>query len=183
MKKTKIISLLLVSVILFCTLALPFSVSAETVMLNFKPVTKNAKIYGIPAATSLTDVKYSLYGYDVVALDLNKKTVTSPKTQVGTGFTIKINSVKYTAVIMGDLDGDGEITVFDYSLIKAAYLDQATLSSVQKEAAQVEGDFISALSYVKIKRAYFGTYNMNAAYECEPYDPLDGEHGWSPGWV
>ena len=42
---------------------------------------------------------------------------------------------------------------------------------------------IDMTDYILLKRAYFGTYDINKKYTCEPYDPNQGHDGWSDGWL
>ena len=174
----------LTAFVLACLMMLSVSalaVSAET--LDFIPETRNGKIYGIPVDTNERSVDLAYYNAVVEVLDSNGKAV-SAKIKIGTGFTVKLNSISYTAVVMGDINGDGELTSSDYIAVKRAYLRTLDLSTISLEAAGVKaGDEIRAVNYIMIKRAYFNTYNMNREYTSEPYDPVAGESGWTPGWV
>lgn len=181
MKKISAIALVLASVILLCAAA-PSAASAET-LIDFKPVLKNGKIYGIPVETTVATLKYAYYDYDIDVYDAEGNEITSSSQFIGTGYTVKINSIAFVAVVMGDVDGDGKITVFDYSAVKHAYLGYSELSYISGEAAEVENGEVRAINYIKIKRAYFDTYDINRNYVCEPYDPVGDESGWTPGWV
>lgn len=174
----------LIALILACITVLAASataVSAET--LDFIPETRNGKIYGIPVNTTERAVDLAYYNAIVEVLDSNGKAV-SANTKIGTGFTVKLNSISYTAVVMGDINGDGKLTSSDYIAVKRAYLRTLELSAISLEAAGVKaGSEIRAVNYIMIKRAYFNTYNMNREYTSDPYDPAEGESGWTPDWV
>ncbi len=182
MKNKKIISFLLACVMLACSLA--FSVSAEEI--TFKPVVSGDKIYGIPAGTTVRTLNNVYYNtiIDVYDLEGNRVAISSQKT-IGTGFVVKLNRVAYTAVVMGDVDGDGQIRALDCLKVKRAYLETgAALSSLQKETIGIKNNGeIRAIHYIKLRRACLGTYDINGDYTCAPYDPSLGESGWTSGWV
>lgn len=182
MKKTSLIALILV----FATLLASISVinASAAKLINFEPVMKNGRIYGIPTETTVKTLKYALYSYDVEVFDSKGNALTSSSSNfIGTGYRVKVNNVSFTAVVMGDITGDGKLNVFDYTAVKSAYLKTNNLSSVQHEACEAETGDIKALNYVKLKRAYFGTYDINKDYTCDPYDPSAEDSGWTPGWV
>jgi hypothetical protein len=182
MKKTAFVALLLAFVTLFSVMA-SMNVSGET-LIDFEPVLKNGKIYGIPAGTTVSTLKYAYYGYNVRVYDADGKEILASSDKfIGTGCKVKINSVGFTAVVMGDIDGDGQISVFDYTSVKNAYLNTDNLSFIQHEACEASDGEIRAINYVKLKRAYFGTYDINKDYACDPYDPGAENSGWTSDWV
>ena len=177
----------ILALFLTCTLLLSVcALFASADPVTFKPETKNSKIYGIPANTTLKHFKNAYYNAVIAVYDLEGRKIGNDSV-IGTGFTVKINSIQHTAVVKGDIDGDGLIKPYDYILVKRAYLGTGvTLTDLQLEAADVDvanGKKLSAMNYIKIKRAYMGTYNINNKYTCEPYDPEAEESGWTPGWV
>lgn len=182
MKTTRILAFMLACFVLAG--ACVFSVSAEPI--TFKPVTKNDKIYGIPAGTTCRQLNNAYYNTIISVYDLDGNHIAlSSQKPIGTGFTIKIANVSYIAVVMGDVDGDGQIKANDYIKAKRAYLGTgAALSSLSKAALGIENDGeLRVIHYVKLKRACLKTYDMNSAYNCAPYDPGASESGWTPGWV
>ena len=182
MKKTAFVALLLVFATFFGVFA-SMNVSGET-LIDFKTVLKNGKIYGIPAETTVSTLKYAYHGYNVRVYDADGKEIPASSSKfIGTGCKVKINNVGFTAVVMGDIDGDGKISVFDYTTVKNAYLKTDNLTSIQHEACEAENGEVRAINYVKLKRAYFGTYDINKDYACDPYDPGAEDSGWTSGWV
>ena len=182
MKKTRFIAFALVCVMLACT----FMTSASAVLIDFSPKTSNGKIYGIPANSTAKTVSYAYYNTIVSVYDKSGNVVSAESdTKVGTGFTVKINSTSYTAVVMGDVDGDGRIRALDYIAVKRAYLGTiADLSDLSKEAIGItDGGRVRAIHYVMLKRAVMGNYDMNKDYACTPYVPGADESGWTSGWV
>lgn len=179
MKMSRVISFALACLLIFAGLSV--FVCAED--LTFAPKTKNGKIYGIPASTKESSVAHAYHNAVVEVFDKNGKAI-SNDALVGTGYTVKINGYSYAAVVYGDIDGDGEIKSFDYVAVKRAYLGTAKLGILETEAAGVkEGGKLSAINYIMVRRAYFGTYDMNRAYNCEPYCPSGDNGGFTEGWV
>lgn len=181
MKHMRIISLLLVCAVLFSLLCIPVS-AAETI--TFVPVLKNGKIYGAAFKTPQTVIRSLYSDRQIEIFDADGKRLNATDTTYfGTGFTIKLDGrLFYSAVVMGDVDGDGELTSMDYILVKRACLGTYALNSVQKQAAEAENGELRPINYIKVKRAFFNTYDINAQYTCDPYDPTGGD-GWSDGWV
>lgn len=83
---------------------------------------------------------------------------------IGTGSKINIKDAEgntiytYTAVIYGDVDGDGNIYATDYVRIKNHIMDLAKLTGVFAMSADVDRDNnIYATDYVRIKNYIMGT--------------------------
>lgn len=185
MKTIRVISLVLVCAMLAFTAA---GVSASAATVTFKPETSNHSIYGIPANSTVKDFKAAYYNTIIDVYDADGTSIGKDSSaKIGTGFTVKINAKSYTAVVLGDVNGDGVLSATDYILVKRTYLGNAgnsALSGIYLEAAGVKaGKKLSAVNYMMIKRACLKTYNINKEYTVEPYDPADDESGWTPGWV
>lgn len=182
MKKFKLTALALVCMMIFCLAA---SIGASAAEVTFKTVTENGKIYGLPAGSTCAVLKSSFYNTIVdVSTSSGTAVAAGSTTKIGTGFKVRINGTYYTAVVLGDTDGDGAITAADYILAKRAYLGTATLEGVYLEAAGVKaGEALVSVNYIKLKRACLGTYNINVEYTCDPYTPGGDESGWTSGWV
>lgn len=61
--------------------------------------------------------------------------------------------------VIGDVDGDGELTANDYIIIKRAVFGMVKLSEAQREVADIDGDGeITANDYILAKRIVFGFY-------------------------
>ena len=75
------------------------------------------------------------------------------KDGVGTGAQITFNGQTWTAVLIGDLNGDAKITATDYLLAKKSILKLAELDEVQTEAFKLgETTAPSASNYLKLKK-------------------------------
>ena len=60
--------------------------------------------------------------------------------------------------LAGDVDGDGEITQYDYILAKRIYFGTYEPTEDELKRADVDGDgTVSVFDYIAIRRKYFGT--------------------------
>ena len=81
---------------------------------------------------------------------------------IGTGLLFKIMdgaAVKktYTAVVTGDINGDGKVTLTDFVQLKAHILGKSTLSGAYASAADLNGDGkITLTDFVKAKAHLLG---------------------------
>ena len=82
--------------------------------------------------------------------------------ELKTGAKIKVNGKEYTAVVMGDTNGDGKVKATDYMRIKNYIMNSSNLTDSQKLAADVNGDGkIKATDYMKIKNYIMGISSIN----------------------
>ena len=184
MKFSKVLALVLAVVLISSA----FSATASAKVVDFKPVVESGRLCGIGLNTPQTVLRDIFSSYDVKIYNKNQQEVAADAdVNIGTGFKIRLNNnLFYNLVVMGDIDGDGNLGSMDYLAVKRAVLGQYNLTATAMRAAEVmEGDDIRAMNYIKVKRAYFGTYDINKAYKCDPYEssnPPVGD-GWSDGWV
>lgn len=82
--------------------------------------------------------KLTMQGALIGTSDSSFKSKTSGK--IATGDKIEVDGKTYTAVIYGDLSGDGEITIKDLLLVQKFLLSSQSLDSAYKEAADVSKD-------------------------------------------
>ena len=77
--------------------------------------------------------------------------------EIKTGAKIKIGEKEYTAVVLGDNNGDGKVSSSDYVKIKNVIRGKEKNSELQTKASDVNGDGkISSADYVKIKNVIRG---------------------------
>ena len=82
--------------------------------------------------------------------------------ELKTGAKIKVNGKEYTAVVMGDTNGDGKVKATDYMRIKNYIMNSSNLTDSQKHAADVNGDGkIKATDYMKIKNYIMRISSIN----------------------
>lgn len=182
MKLSKISAVVLLISIMLSALCVP----ASAATLKFQPKVESGCICGTDLKTPQTAFR-DIFGSRALEIYDNDRKAVPVDSQVnmGTGFTVKVdNRVFYNLVVMGDVNGDGELTPMDYVLVKRAVMGTYKLNSVALRAAEVaDGEELRSINYIKIKRAYFGTYDINAPYACEPYESTKPDDGWSKNWV
>ena len=77
--------------------------------------------------------------------------------EIKTGAKIKIGNKEYTAVVLGDNNGDGKVSSSDYVKIKNVIRGKEKNSDLETKASDVNGDGkISSADYVKIKNVIRG---------------------------
>jgi len=82
---------------------------------------------------------------------------------VGTGSKLQLKSgsevlSELTVILLGDVDGDGEISSFDYLKVKRYILGNDTLEGVYLSAANTDqDDVIDSVDYLNIKRHIVGS--------------------------
>lgn len=94
---------------------------------------------------------------DDIVVKNGDKTV-AKDAKIGTGYTITIDGKTYTAVVKGDVNGDGLIKATDYMKIKNYIMKTSKLTGAELLAADVNNnDEIKATDYMKIKNYIMGT--------------------------
>ena len=180
MKRTKLISFLLACVMLASCSVFVLGSSAETV--SFVTELSNGRIYGMKIGSTVKDLKLVYYNANIQVLDTHANKLANSDV-IGTGCVVKLNGITYSAVVMGDVDGDGEMDAFDYVAIKRAYLGTGYTGTLGLEAAGVKsGSKVGAINYIMIKRAVLGSFDLNKKYNVEPYNPSDKDPGWTENW-
>ena len=83
---------------------------------------------------------------------------TSATGTLKTGGSIQVGEKEYTVIMIGDINGDGEIKATDYMKLKNYIIGTATLTTKEKLAADANQDgAIKASDYMKIKNHIIGT--------------------------
>ena len=114
-------------------------------------------------------VDTTVYGmWDKLLLDSAKELFVDSETLVvntedyiGTGSVFTYNGIEYNIVILGDADGNGEITTTDYVRVKSAFLGKYIPVGVFEEAADTDCDGnLTATDYIRIKSHLLQRYNL-----------------------
>lgn len=80
---------------------------------------------------------------------------------IATGDTVTTKNADYTASVLGDVIGDGEVTQYSCLLVKRHFLNTYTLGGAEFLAADIDKDGeITSYDYVLEKRIYFNTYEI-----------------------
>lgn len=82
--------------------------------------------------------------------------------KLATGVSITIGEVTYSVTLLGDVNGDGNITPADYVKIKNNIMGTTSLEGAYKKAADVNGDGnITPADYVKVKNHIMNVSQIN----------------------
>ena len=84
----------------------------------------------------------------------------SPDESIRTGLSVRIGERTRLLVLPGDLNGDGEIDILDYTMEKQAVLGVRELSRAAYRAALLDGTDLTVRTYTKLKRYVLGTYAL-----------------------
>jgi hypothetical protein len=83
--------------------------------------------------------------------------------KIGTGFIVLDagSDDKAEIIVLGDVNGDGELTSTDYLQIKSFFLDIITLEGIYFTAANIDGKGeIDATDYLKLKSHFLGIIDI-----------------------
>lgn len=83
--------------------------------------------------------------------------------ELKTGAKIKVNGKEYTAVVMGDTNGDGEVDVIDLALLKRHLMNKQELKDCYYKAGmlQDDGKEIDVVDLAILKRFLLGKSKIN----------------------
>ena len=125
---------------------------------------KDGFVQGFETGTTIGD--YFSGDFNIAVFDTKDNNVTNKR--LATGYVIllfdKEGSVldSATVVIMGDVNGDGNITALDYINIRLSILGLSDLSSAQLKSADVNNDGnIKALDYINLRLYLLGLAGIN----------------------
>lgn len=115
----------------------------------------------ITAGTTVETLLKGINGSDRCRVFQNGKTV-APNEKIGTGMTVKVMNgeaakAAYTAIVAGDTNGDGAITVTDLLSLKAHILKKSILTDIYATAGDTNADeTISVTDFVQMKAKILG---------------------------
>lgn len=79
---------------------------------------------------------------------------------IRTGLSVRIGEDDRLMVLPGDLNGDGEIDILDYTMEKQAVLRTRELTPAGYRAALLNGTDLTVRTYTKLKKYVLGTYAL-----------------------
>lgn len=138
------------------------TVTAEREDTSVKAKIDGSNIWVAPG-TKNSEVASSLKIYNYKVINSESKSV-SKDSNAGTGyvFTNTGNNTSYTMIVLGDVNGDGEVKATDYMKIKNYIMGVSKLTDIEKVAADVNNDNnIKATDYMKIKNYIMGTSTID----------------------
>ena len=116
---------------------------------------------GIASGTTPASLASMLPGLDITVTNANGDVLDSNK-PIGTGCTVTVayknmSLLAKTAIIRGDVDGDGKVSASDYLRVRRYILGTMELDGLFENAADVDGDGkVNAADYIRIRRAILG---------------------------
>ena len=119
-------------------------------------------LHGVKLDTTVAELKNG-FSEGVVIADRSGN-IMQDSAFVGTGCSIifvseGIGEKKADVLVMGDVDGDGTVTAYDYLFVSRHFFGTFVLDELSLEAALVSGrGELNVIDYVLIKRHFFGTY-------------------------
>lgn len=126
-------------------------------------LTEGALLKNVPIATTAKALLGQFENTDLKVVSSNGKTLTGFNL-VGTGAEVTLYNNgevvdSATVVVLGDVDGDGNVNTTDYMMVKSAFLATFELGQEQSIAADVdESGTIDATDYMRMKAHFLGTY-------------------------
>ncbi len=92
---------------------------------------------------------------------MRDKTALEADDVIATGDVIVKDGVEYTAVVKGDVNGDGAINSTDFMQVRRAYLKLFNLDGANEKAADVNGDkTINSTDFMQIRRHFLDLYEI-----------------------
>lgn len=127
---------------------------SDTSIIKNEKVKIDTKNNGVTTTPNATVKDFAdLLGQEVVVKNA-KGEILNNDAKLSTGCVI--NDI-YTVVVLGDVNGDGEVKSTDYMAIKNAIMGTKELSEIEKMAADVNNDGnIKSTDYMKIKNYIMG---------------------------
>ncbi len=109
-------------------------------------------IKGIPVGESVSMMKAKLQ---------QEVTIKSSTDKIGTGTTFTYNGETYTAVVYGDLNGDGIINSGDLLKMRQHLLGTSTLNGAYLEAARLVNNNINSADLLRLRQHLLGTNKIS----------------------
>ena len=121
------------------------------------------KLSGVAEKTSAKDFLLAIADADNAKIyDADGKEVAATDV-IGNGYTVEYKGKKATIVVLGDVNSNGEVDLFDYLLIKRTGLGTFKPTETQALAADIItgiGDGVDQTDYIAIKRHLLGSLNI-----------------------
>ncbi len=93
-------------------------------------------------------------------LDKNNNNITYTAEVIGTGYKIVSGNITYTVIVIGDVNGDGNISLVDATQVYRYYRGYENFNDIKRKAAIVtRGNEIRLVDATKLYRFYRGDEN------------------------
>lgn len=127
-------------------------VKREDFITSEKYIVEDEIISRIKPNTTITELRKNINAsQDIVIIDKNGNILENDQ-KIGTGMQLKVGKLTYTLSVIGDIDGDGEISVADLSKIKLHLIDLETLTGLELKSGNIDGiDEITLIDLAQMK--------------------------------
>ncbi len=134
----------------------------EPIFKSDKYIIEENLILRIAPGTTVQKFKENVEtNQELIFTDKNGNTLNEDR-KIATGTTIKVGEGKqYTLVVIGDTDGNGNITVTDLAQLKLHYIGKTILTDARLKAADMNGDGkITITDLAQIKLVLIGSLEI-----------------------
>lgn len=122
----------------------------------------NNYISNLPIGTDVSKVKESLINQKASVGIMNSNWQTKTSGLIATGDIINVDNKNFTAIIYGDIEGDGAITIKDLLLVQKYLLGSHNLNDANKIAADASHDAtVTIKDLLLIQKHLLGTSSIN----------------------
>lgn len=105
---------------------------AESITSKVYKVDNTAKeISKVVANTTIADFKKNVVATRALVFkDSSGKVITDETTKVGTGMTVEAGSLKFTIIVTGDVNGNGEVDIDDLGFVKMHLIEKTSVPGI-----------------------------------------------------
>ena len=173
MKRRELLLIFVLVIAVVITMICRISYAADDTITSTTYEIKDSTIYAVPTSNTLSvsELLENLTFSEVIDIyDASNNEVDIDAT-VGTGYKAKVSNKTYTIVVLGDVTGDGNLSLGDVSQLYNYYKKKSSLTGVKLKAGKVTGNSSVALNDVS---KLYNFYKGKSAFSYYSKDHPDG---------